>query len=72
MTKISIESSNVLLDVQVESASEALQQLSQTLFQNGYVKASYESAVIAREQEFPTGLQRIIVVLLFHIQTHNM
>ena len=32
MTKISIESSNVLLDVQVESASEALQQLSQTLF----------------------------------------
>lgn len=56
MTKISIESSNVLLDVQVESASEALQQLSQTLFQNGYVKASYESAVIAREQEFPTGL----------------
>ena len=42
MTKISIESSNVLLDVQVESASEALQQLSQTLFQNGYVKASYE------------------------------
>lgn len=56
MTKISIESTNVLLDVHAESASEALTQLSQTLYRNGFVKASYESAVITREQEFPTGL----------------
>ena len=34
-----------------------LRKLSQKLIQKGYVKDSFEAALLEREKEFPTGLQ---------------
>ena len=46
----------MVLDIQADTSDDALNQLSQRLLENGYVKESFAQAIIDRELEFSTGL----------------
>ncbi|WP_019552318.1 PTS sugar transporter subunit IIA [Propionispira raffinosivorans] len=46
----------VLLNYQADNAETLLKELAIILHQQGYVKDSYIQAILAREKEFPTGL----------------
>lgn len=47
----------ILLDIEATNHEEAILQLSQRFFENGYAKKTYSQALIEREKEFPTGLK---------------
>lgn len=47
----------VAVDVEADSAEEAIRKVGQIFYDNGFVKESYIDAVIAREKVYPTGLQ---------------
>lgn len=54
--EVYVDQNLILLHV-AESAKEAvLNQLSHTLFMQGFVKESFKEAVLLREKEYPTGL----------------
>lgn len=46
----------VITDLESSSAQEAISFLSRSLHQAGYVKDTFEEAVLKREEEYPTGL----------------
>ena len=46
----------VLIQMEANSVTEVITQLSAILLERGYVKSSYAEAAIAREEIFPTGL----------------
>lgn len=46
----------VYFDLQAESDSEVIHILARALQKAGFVKESFEEAVLSREREFPTGL----------------
>lgn len=46
----------VALELSASDSAEVLRTLANLLHREGYVKESYRDAVIAREQQFPTGL----------------
>ncbi len=46
----------ILFDVEAEDSTELLRKLSFKLLEEGYVKESFEEAVIEREKVYPTGL----------------
>lgn len=46
----------IQLDVDVDTADEAIQYMADILYRLEYVEAGYAERVIAREKEFPTGL----------------
>lgn len=52
-----LEKGIALLDIDVKSQSEILSIMANELFNKGLVKEKYKDAVIAREKEYPTGLQ---------------
>ncbi len=45
-----------LLNLEASTSEDAISQLGNLLYQNGYVKDSYTPAVIKREKEYATGL----------------
>lgn len=47
----------VYKDLSAKDWDEALRKLSKFLYERGYVKDTYEEALIKREHEFPTGLE---------------
>lgn len=46
----------IILDMEAQTAQEALERISALLYDKGYVKDTYAAALWAREQEYPTGL----------------
>ena len=51
-----LDEANVLLDADVETAEDCIRRAGDMFEKNGYVKAGYADAVVAREEEYPTGL----------------
>lgn len=47
----------IILDLDVNTAEECIQEAGEVLLKNGYVNEGYVEAVIAREKQYPTGLQ---------------
>ena len=50
---------NLVIGLEAATKDEALSQLAKRMYNNGYVKASYEKAVIERETSFATGLPTV-------------
>ncbi|MDC7289083.1 PTS sugar transporter subunit IIA [Blautia schinkii] len=46
----------IAIDLDAESYEDVMEQIGGLLIREGYTKASYTEALIAREKEFPTGL----------------
>lgn len=57
---IELKGEFILLDVTAKDKFELLKELSNNLYKLGYVKNSYEQAVIEREKVFATGLPTIM------------
>ena len=55
--EISINDTCVLTDSHAHTKEDIIRQLSECLYQEGYVKESFEKAVMTREERFPTGLK---------------
>jgi PTS system galactitol-specific IIA component len=55
----------IIFDIEARDSLDLLRQLSSKLLEKGYVKESFEEAIIEREKRFPTGLptQGIMVAL---------
>lgn len=51
---VSIE--NIILNQEVKDYKEALEFISDNLFERGYVKETYKEALLTREENSPTGL----------------
>lgn len=47
----------ILLDVEGDTKEAVLQQLYEVLYQNNKVKESFYDAILAREKNYPTGLE---------------
>nr|WP_077329175.1 PTS sugar transporter subunit IIA [Virgibacillus siamensis] len=56
MSELFFDESVILLDLDSKNKEEVLTEMSQNLYNKGLVKESYCAAVIARENEFATGL----------------
>jgi PTS system galactitol-specific IIA component len=56
MRDIFFDESIILLDLEADSKEEVLKIMSDSLAEKGLIKDSYLEAVIAREEEFATGL----------------
>jgi len=61
----------VILGLKAGSPEQALEALSERLFERGFVKASFKSAVIERERAFPTGIPSLIPVAIPHTDAHH-
>lgn len=57
---IELKGEFILLDVTAQDKFELLKKLSNNLYKLGYVKSSYENAVIEREKVFATGLPTLM------------
>ncbi len=51
-----VEDKFVFIDLDASSSEESIRKMSKFLREAGYVKASFEDAVLSREEMFPTGL----------------
>ena len=67
-----VHKENIMLNLSATDKESVLSQMSDVLFQNGFVKSTFKDAVIDREKEFATGYQRIYVRLLYRIQMSNI
>ena len=47
----------ILMGVEGETKEDVLHQLFEVLYQNGKVKESFYDAILAREKNYPTGLE---------------
>jgi PTS system galactitol-specific IIA component len=47
----------IIVDLQADSAEDVIRQVGKIMLENGFVKDSYIAAALAREIEYPTGLQ---------------
>lgn len=56
MSEMYFDSSVILLDVEADTKEEVLRTMAANLEEKNLIKDSYVEAVIAREQEFATGL----------------
>ena len=56
LTKL-LDREHIFLDTRVQSDTDAIHRLGEVLKQSGYINDKYIDAVLAREVEFPTGLQ---------------
>ncbi|MDH9160537.1 PTS sugar transporter subunit IIA [Staphylococcus succinus] len=59
MQGLKIDASNIILNLEARTSDAALSELAELMYSNGYVKASYKDAVIAREKSFATGLPTV-------------
>lgn len=51
-----IHEENIILNLSATDKELVLSQMSDVLYQNGFVKSTFKDAVIQREEEFATGL----------------
>lgn len=51
-----IHEENIILNLSATDKESVLSQMSEVLYQNGFVKSTFKDAVIQREEEFATGL----------------
>lgn len=51
-----IHEENIILNLSATDKESVLSQMSDVLYQNGFVKSTFKDAVIEREKEFATGL----------------
>ncbi|GJF36563.1 PTS sugar transporter subunit IIA [Staphylococcus argenteus] len=51
-----IHEENIILNLSATYKESVLSQMSDVLYQNGFVKSTFKDAVIEREKEFATGL----------------
>lgn len=56
LTKL-LDREPIFLDTRVQSDKDAIHRLGKVLEESGYINDKYIDAVLAREVEFPTGLQ---------------
>ena len=64
---------NFLTPLLAKNKEEAIERLGRLLFENGYVKESYIPAVLAREEEFATGLPtQDVGVAIPHTDAHHV
>jgi PTS system galactitol-specific IIA component len=64
---------NFLYPLVASDKNEAIQKLGSLLFSNGHVKDTFTPAVVAREQEFATGLPTGVVgVAIPHTDAHHV
>ncbi|WP_436951322.1 PTS sugar transporter subunit IIA [Staphylococcus shinii] len=59
MESLKLDRSNIIIGLEAATKEDALSQLAKRMYNNGYVKASYENAVIEREASFATGLPTV-------------
>ncbi|RIO68523.1 PTS sugar transporter subunit IIA, partial [Mammaliicoccus sciuri] len=59
MESLKLDTSNIIIGLEATTKEEALSQLAKRMYNNDYVKASYENAVIEREASFATGLPTV-------------
>jgi len=70
---LNIDSELIIVKEHVRDREEILAKLAGLLYHKGYVKESFLSAVLKREQEFPTGLQtRITGVAIPHTDSEHV
>ncbi|HDY4665841.1 TPA: PTS sugar transporter subunit IIA, partial [Staphylococcus aureus] len=50
-----VHKENIMLNLSATDKESVLSQMSDVLFQNGFVKSTFKDAVIDREKEFATG-----------------
>lgn len=55
-TTMRLDESTILLDINATDKESVLKQMSDNLVREGLVKTSFVDAIIARENEYPTGL----------------
>ncbi|MDR2786632.1 MAG: PTS sugar transporter subunit IIA [Treponema sp.] len=53
---LTVTQENVLINVEADSSGELIRLLTDTLVKSGCVKAEYADVVIAREEQYPTGI----------------
>lgn len=51
-----ISRENIVIGIKASNREDLLNQLSDKLYRNAYVKDTFKSAIMAREKEYPTGL----------------
>ncbi|MCS5348467.1 PTS sugar transporter subunit IIA [Staphylococcus aureus] len=51
-----IHEENIIINLSATDKESVLSQMSDVLYQNGFVKSTFKDAVIEREKEFATGL----------------
>ena len=56
MSEIFFEESVILLDIESDTKEEVLELMGRNLVEEGLVKESFITAIIERENQFPTGL----------------
>ncbi|GMB01175.1 PTS sugar transporter subunit IIA [Pelosinus sp. IPA-1] len=56
MSHINFDETLVLKNIEGENSSDILKYMAANLYNQGFVKASYAEAVVAREKKFATGL----------------
>lgn len=63
----------ILFNIEAEDCNDLLIKLSEKLFKKGYVKESFEEAIIKREEVFPTGLPtRGVKIALPHTDAEHV
>lgn len=68
-----VHKENIMLNLSATDKESVLSQMSDVLFQNGFVKSTFKDAVIDREKEFATGLPtHLCSVALYRIQMSNI
>ena len=56
MSHVNFDETLIIRDLEGKSSSDVLKYMAANLYKQGYVRESYASAVIAREENFATGL----------------
>ncbi len=67
-----VHEENIMLNLSATDKESVLSQMSDVLFQNGFVKATFKDAVIDRERNLRQDYRRIYVRSPYHIQMSNI
>ena len=67
-----VHKENIMLNLSATDKESVLSQMSDVLFQNGFVKSTFKDAVIDREKNLLLVYQRIYVRSLYRIQMSNI
>lgn len=59
----------VFKDLNFENKKEVLSFLGNKLYEHGYVDENYTSAIVQREQEYPTGLPAKVNIAIPHVDS---
>ena len=67
-----VHKENIMLNLSATDKESVLSQMSEVLFQNGFVKSTFKDAVIDREKNLLLVYQHIYVRSLYRIQMSNI